>query len=52
MKKRASLGLGLILLFVGIGAIPVGYLMITEPDGTRLGMSVDIEANSFRIKKT
>ena len=44
--KRASLILGMIQLFVGIGAIPAGFLMIIEPSGIRLGMSVEMLASS------
>ena len=46
MKKRGKLILGIIQLFVAIGALPVGYLMLTKPDGSGVGMTVDILSGS------
>jgi hypothetical protein len=46
MKKRASLILGIVQLFVAIGAIPAGLFMIMEPHGTALGMTTEILKNS------
>jgi hypothetical protein len=46
MKKRGNLILGIIQLFVAIGALPVGYLMLSQPDGSGVGMSTDILAGS------
>lgn len=42
MRKRGKLILGIIQLFVAIGALPVGFLLFTNPDGNGLGMSTDI----------
>lgn len=46
MKKRGKLILGIIQLFVAIGALPAGYLLLAEPDGHGMGMSVDILSGS------
>ena len=46
MKKRGKLILGLIQLFVAIGALPVGYIMLSKPDGSGVGMTVDILSGS------
>lgn len=42
MRKRGKLILGIIQLFVAIGALPVGFLLFTNPDGNGLGMSTDL----------
>ncbi len=39
MKKRLHNVLGIIQLFVALGALPAGYLMILTPDGSRMGMN-------------
>jgi hypothetical protein len=39
--KRVSLGLGILQVYVSIGAIPEGIAMITDPRGSSLGMSID-----------
>jgi hypothetical protein len=46
MKKRGFLILGIIQMFVAIGALPAGYLFLTEPGGSKMGMSVDALAGS------
>ena len=46
MKKRGKLVVGIIQLFVATGALPAGYSMISEPDGTGLGMTVEILSDS------
>jgi hypothetical protein len=46
MKKNAKLILGLIHLFVAIGALPVGIMMIVKPDGSTVGMSTAILSGS------
>ena len=38
--------LGCIQLFVALGALPVGYLFIIHPDGSAVGMNVEMLANS------
>jgi len=46
MKTKTLTILGIIQAFVAIGAIPAGYSMIVEPDGSDLGMTTDILAGS------
>lgn len=46
MKKHLYLILGLIQIFVAIGALPAGYAMITDPSGKSLGMTTDMLAGS------
>lgn len=46
MKTKTLTILGIIQAFVAIGAIPAGYSMIVEPDGSALGMTTDILAGS------
>jgi hypothetical protein len=49
MKRRLLVILGVILAFVALGAIPAGFSMITKPDGSGLGMSVDyLKDSPFR----
>ena len=42
MEKKLSITLGIILLFVSIGALPAGYSMMVQPDGSDLDMTVDL----------
>jgi hypothetical protein len=44
MKKKKWLyySLGIVQLFVSIGAIPAGISMLLRPDGTGLGMTLDL----------
>lgn len=46
MRKKRSIILGIIQLFIAIGAIPAGILMILEPDGASIGMSTEILASA------
>jgi hypothetical protein len=46
MWKKGKVILGFIQLFVAIGAIPAGYLFISEPDGSKMGMSLEALAGS------
>jgi len=46
MKKRSHLILGCLQAFVALGAIPAGYLMLVEPSGKELGMSIEILTGS------
>jgi hypothetical protein len=41
MKRRQIAILGLIMVFVALGAIPAGISLILKPDGTGLRMSLD-----------
>jgi hypothetical protein len=38
--------LGIIQIFIGIGAVPAGIAMITDPSGNKLGMSPEMLTNS------
>lgn len=46
MKSKSFLSLGIIQSFIALGAIPAGFLMIINPDGTKLGMTTDFLANT------
>ncbi len=46
MKKHLYLVLGLLQIFIAIGALPAGYAMITDPTGKSLGMTTDMLAGS------
>ncbi len=46
MQKRLSIVLGIIQVFVAIGALPAGYAMMAEPDGHGLGMTTSLLADS------
>lgn len=46
MIKKANLQLGLLQVMAAIGALPAGFLMIIEPDGSKLGMTSDILSGS------
>lgn len=48
MKKRTNLILGIVQIFVALGALPAGYSMIVEPSGRDLGMTVEaLEGSPF-----
>jgi len=38
--------LGIIQIFIGIGAVPAGIAMIVDPSGNKLGMSLEMLTNS------
>jgi len=46
MKRKLQVILGIIQAFVAIGAIPAGLSMIIQPDGSGLGMTLDLLAGS------
>jgi len=46
MKRKLPIILGVIQLFVALGALPAGYSMMVQPDGSDLGMTVDLLAGS------
>lgn len=46
MKRKLPIILGIIQLFVAIGALPAGYSMMVQPDGSDLGMTVDLLTGS------
>ena len=45
-RKRLATVLGILQIFIGIGAVPAGIAMISDPSGRGLGMSLDMLANS------
>ena len=48
-KKRLALtlsGLWILQIFIGIGAVPAGIAMITDPSGNGLSMTVEMLINS------
>jgi len=46
MKISKTTILGIIQSIVAIGAIPAGFLLVTQPDGKGLGMAIDFLQNS------
>lgn len=46
MKRKSLLILGIIELFVAIGALPAGLMFILKPDGSLMGMNTAQLANS------
>ncbi len=49
IRKRENLILGIIQLFVALGALPAGYLFFIEPDGSKMGMTLSVlEGSPFR----
>jgi hypothetical protein len=45
-EKRLSILLGILQIFIGIGAVPAGIAMIIDPGGSRLGMPLEMLVNS------
>ena len=45
-EKRVLIGLGVLQVFIGIGAVPAGIVMIIDPSGSSLGMPVEMLINS------
>ena len=46
MIKKWFVVLGILQLFVAIGAIPAGYLFLSAPDGSKMGMTIEMLAGS------
>ncbi len=44
--KRKAIFLGIVQVIIAVGAIPAGLFMILEPDGSRVGMSVEMLSGS------
>jgi hypothetical protein len=44
--KWLAILLGIIQIFIGIGALPAGIAMIIDPSGKKLGMSLEMLLNS------
>jgi len=45
-RRRLATGLGILQMFIGIGAVPAGIAMISDPSGRGLGMPLEMLANS------
>ena len=45
-RKWLAIWLGILQIFIGIGAVPPGIEMIADPSGSSFGMSVDMLINS------
>jgi hypothetical protein len=45
-RRRLATGLGILQMFVGIGAVPAGMAMISDPSGRSLGMDLEMLVNS------
>ncbi|MBN1318955.1 MAG: hypothetical protein JXA42_25965 [Anaerolineales bacterium] len=46
-KKRLATILGILQVFIGIGAVPPGIMVIIEPSGASMGVSVDMLEGSL-----
>lgn len=44
--KRLFNALGILEIFIAIGALPAGYLFMAAPDGSKMGMSTEALAGS------
>jgi hypothetical protein len=44
--KRLIIWLGILQAFIGVGAVPAGILMIINPSGSDMGMTVEMLVNS------
>ncbi len=44
--KWLAIWIGILQIFIGIGAVPAGIAMITDPSGSTLGMHVEMLINS------
>jgi len=45
-RNLIAIWLGILQIFIGIGAVPAGLAMIYDPSGSSLGMYVEMLANS------
>jgi hypothetical protein len=45
-RSRLATELGILQMFIGIGAVPAGIAMISDPSGRGLGMPLEMLANS------
>jgi len=46
ISKKLSVVLGALQIFIGVGALPAGYVMIADPSGQKLGMYLQMLSNS------
>jgi len=46
MIKKIAVSLGIVQVFIAVGAIPAGLSMIFQPDGSGIGISTDILLDS------
>ena len=45
-RRRLATGLGILQMLIGIGAVPAGIAMISDPSGRSLGMPLEMLVNS------
>jgi hypothetical protein len=45
-RRRLATWLGILQMFIGIGAVPAGIAMISDPSGRSLGMPLEMLVNS------
>ena len=45
-RKWFAIWLGILQIFIGIGAVPAGIAMITDPSGNGLGIPIEMLINS------
>lgn len=45
-RNWLNIWLGILQVFIGVGAIPAGLSMIINPNGNELGMNIEMLANS------
>jgi len=45
-RSRLATGLGILQFFIGIGAVPAGIALVSDPSGGGLGMPLEILAES------
>ena len=45
-RNRLATGLGILQMFIGIGAVPAGIAMVSDPSGRGLGMPLEMLVNS------
>jgi hypothetical protein len=45
-RRRLATGLGILQILIGVGAVPAGIAMISDPSGRSLGMPLEMLVNS------
>lgn len=46
-KKSIGIALGIVQIFIGIGAVPVGFMLIVDPTGASLGFPLEWLADTL-----
>jgi len=46
-KKKVVIALGILQIFIGIGAVPVGFMFIVDPTGASLGFPLEWIADTL-----